>query len=89
MGIQRSSSDAVLTSLAFRIGSIYAAKEEGSKKREKALTVSVFHFFKVLVNKLLFADAEVGEDVVKDGVTGDLTACDFAEGADGEAKVGG
>lgn len=36
----------------------------------------------------LLANAEVGEDVVEDGVAGDLAASDFAEGADRQAKVG-
>ena len=56
MGIQRSSSDAVLTSLAPRMGSIYTAKEEGSKKRGKALAVSVFPFSLLLVSWLLLVD---------------------------------
>ena len=36
----------------------------------------------------LFADAEVGEDVVEDGVTGDLATGDFADGRDRPTKVG-
>ena len=56
MSIQRGSRDAVLTSLALRIGGIYAAKEEGSKKRGKALAVSVFPFSLLLVSWLLLVD---------------------------------
>ena len=47
---------------------------------------SAFPFCKILVNKLLLSDAEMDEDVVEDGVAGDLAASDFAEGADREAK---
>ena len=36
----------------------------------------------------LLADAEVGEDVVEDGVTGDLATGDFADGRDRPTKVG-
>lgn len=36
----------------------------------------------------LLADAEVGEDVVEDGVTGDLAAGDFSDGRDRPTKVG-
>lgn len=34
----------------------------------------------------LLANAEVGEDVVEDGVAGDLAASDSAEGTDGKEK---
>ena len=37
----------------------------------------------------LLTNAEVSKNMVEDGVAGDLAASDFAEGADGEAKVGG
>ena len=36
----------------------------------------------------LLADAEVGEDVVEDGVAGDLAAGDFADRRDRPTKVG-
>ena len=52
----------------------------------KALVTSAFPVWAMCVSKLLFTDAEVGEDVVKDGVAGDLAASDFAEGADRQAK---
>ena len=87
--VWKSSRKAVLTALALRKGSIYAAKEGGSEETKKALTTSAFFVWAMCVSKLLFTDAEVGEDVVEDGIVGDLTASDFAEGADGEAKVGG
>lgn len=76
-------------SLAPRLSSIYAAKEGGSEETKKALTTSAFFVWAMCVSELLLTDAEVGEYVVKDGVAGDLTASDFAEGADGQAKVGG
>ena len=56
---------------------------------KKALITSAFFVWAMCVSKLLLADAEVGEDVVEDGVAGDLAASDFAEGADRQAKVGG
>nr|WP_314438960.1 hypothetical protein [uncultured Porphyromonas sp.] len=34
----------------------------------------------------LFAGAEVGEDVVEDGISGDLAARDVAEDADGKDR---
>ena len=48
--------------------------------------MSAFFVWAMCVSKLLLADAAVGEDVVEDGVAGDLAASDFAEGADSEAK---
>lgn len=36
----------------------------------------------------LLADAEVGEDVVEDGVAGDLAAGDFTDGRDSTTQVG-
>ena len=87
--IWKSSRKAVLTALALRKGSIYAAKEGGSEEMKKALITSAFFVWAMCVSKLLLADAEVGEDVVEDGVTGDLTSSDFAESADREAKVRG
>lgn len=36
----------------------------------------------------LLADAEVGEDIVKDGVTCDVGSGDFAYGRDRTTKVG-
>ena len=52
----------------------------------KALVMSAFLVWAMLVSKLLLADAEVGEDVVEDGGIGDLATHAFAEGADREAK---
>ena len=37
---------------------------------------------------MLLADAEVGEDVVEDGVTCDIGAGDFAYGRDSTTQVG-
>ena len=48
--------------------------------------MSAFLIWVMGVSKLLLTDAEVGKDVVEDGVAGDLAARDFAEGADREAK---
>ena len=87
--IWKSSRKAVLTSLALRLGYIYAAKEGSSVEKRKALITSAFLVWTMGVSKLLLADAEVGEDVVEHGVAGDLAASDFAEGADRQAKVGG
>lgn len=39
-------------------------------------------------NHKLLADAEVSEDVVKDGVTCDIGSSDFADGRDSTAQVG-
>ena len=64
-------------------------KKGCSEEMRKALVISAFFFWVMCVSKLLLADAEVGEDVVEDGVAGDLAASDFAEGADRQAKVGG
>ena len=36
----------------------------------------------------LFADAEVGEDVMEDGVAGDLAAGDFSDRRDRSTKIG-
>ncbi len=58
-------------------------RKGSSEGMKKALITSAFFVWAMCVSKLLLADAEVGEDVVKDGVTGDLAASDFAEGADG------
>ena len=48
--------------------------------------MSAFFVWVMRVSRLLLADAEVDEEVVEDGVAGDLAASDFAEGADREAK---
>ena len=64
-------------------------RKGSSGEMKKALITSAFFVWAMCVSKLLLADAEVGEDVVEDGVAGDLAASDFAEGADGQAKVGG
>ena len=48
--------------------------------------MSAFLVWAMLVSKLLFADAEVGEDVVENGGAGDLAVRTFAEGANGQAK---
>ena len=61
-------------------------KKGCSEEMRKALVISAFFFWVMCVSKLLLADAEVGEDVVEDGVAGDLAASDFAEGADRETK---
>lgn len=37
----------------------------------------------------LLADAEVGKDIVKDGVTCDVSSGDFTDGRDSTTKVGG
>ena len=39
-------------------------------------------------NQKLLADAEVGEDVVEDGVAGDLATGDFSDRRDRSTKVG-
>ena len=39
-------------------------------------------------NQKLFADAEVGKDVVEDGVAGDLATGDFSDRRDHLTKVG-
>ena len=36
----------------------------------------------------LLTDAEVGEDIVEDGVAGDLAAGDFSDGRDRSTKIG-
>lgn len=36
----------------------------------------------------LLADAEVGEDIVKDGVTCDIGSSDFTDGRDSTSQVG-
>ena len=41
-----------------------------------------------LRNEDLLADAEVGEDIVKDGVTCDVGSRDFAYGRDSTTQVG-
>ena len=54
--------------------------------------MSAFSFFVVgliiIANQELFADAEVGEDVVEDGVTRDVGSGDFAYGRDSTTQVG-
>ena len=40
-------------------------------------------------NQKLLADAEVGKDVVEDGVARDLLASDCADGGDCDTQVGG
>ena len=61
-------------------------RQGSSVEKRRALVVSAFFVWAMCVSKLLLADAEVGEDVVEDGVAGDLAARDFAKGADREAK---
>lgn len=48
--------------------------------------MSAFLVWVMCVSKLLLTDAEVGKDVVEDGVAGDLAARDFAERADGKER---
>ena len=42
----------------------------------------------IIANQELFADAEVGKDVVEDGVTRDVGSGDFADGRDSTTQVG-
>ena len=42
----------------------------------------------IIANQELFADTEVGKDVVEDGVTRDVGSGDFADGRDSTTKVG-
>ena len=51
----------------------------------------LYDFWRCLIivgNQELFSDAEVGEDVVEDGVTCDVSSSDFAYGRDSTTKVG-
>ena len=55
--------------------------------------MSAFSFFSaggliIITNQELLADAEVGEDIMKDGVTCDVGSGDFAYGRDSTTKVG-
>ena len=42
----------------------------------------------IIANQELFTDAEVGEDVVQNGVTCDVGSRDFAYGRDSTTQVG-
>lgn len=42
----------------------------------------------IIANQELFTDAEVGEDIVKDGVTCDVGAGDFSYGRDSTTQIG-
>ena len=61
-------------------------KKGCSEETRKALVMSAFLVWAMLVSKLLLADAEVGEDVMEDGGAGDLAARALAERTDGQAK---
>ena len=61
-------------------------KKGCSEEMRKALVISAFFVWAMLVSKLLLVDAEVGEDVVEDGSAGDLAVRTFTERTDDEAK---
>jgi hypothetical protein len=42
----------------------------------------------IITNQELLADAEVGEDIMKDGVTCDVGSRDFTDGRDSTTQVG-
>ena len=55
--------------------------------------MSAFSFFSaggliIITNQELLADAEVGEDIMKDGVTCDVGSGDFADSCDSTTQVG-